>query len=97
MIEWSWRIETVNAILCGSFSDEEYWALAFDDLVGRAVADVALFGRLPELTISLFDNRYITSFMTAEGQPQWTIFANNEGETRWLTVENGELCEVFDS
>jgi hypothetical protein len=29
-IEWSWRIENATSIICGSWSEEELWAPAFD-------------------------------------------------------------------
>lgn len=96
MIEWSWRIESEGAILCGSWSDEEGWAEVFQSLVGRAVEDVSIHGRLPELSIALAGGLYVASFMTAEGQPVWTIFDNLRERVRWLNVEDGEICEDGD-
>lgn len=69
MIEWSWRIETGTSIVGGSWSDEKDWESEFGSLIGRTVEDVGLHGRLPELTIALSGGRYVSSFMTAEGQP----------------------------
>ncbi|MBX9911579.1 MAG: hypothetical protein K2Z25_23095 [Beijerinckiaceae bacterium] len=64
MIEWSWRIEEERSVLCGSFSDEELWAPSFDRLLGLQVIDLATFGRLPELMLSLSDGLHVSSFMT---------------------------------
>src|SRR5262245_17337861 len=74
MIEWSWRVESESAILCGSWSDEENFEGVFKSLIGRPVEDVSVHGRLPELSIALAGGLYVASFMTAEGQPAWTIF-----------------------
>lgn len=74
MIEWSWRIEEERSILCGSWSDEELWAKSFARLLGQHVTDLTTFGRLPEVMLSLSGGLHISSFMTAEGDPAWTLF-----------------------
>jgi len=73
MIEWSWRIEEADRIACGSGSEEETWEPWLGKLVGRTVLDVTTFGRLPELMVSLSDDLFVSSFMTAEGDPQWAL------------------------
>lgn len=95
MIEWSWRIEDENSILCGSWSDEEKWDEVFSSLIGRTVKELSLFGRLPELSIALSGGIYVSSFMTAEGQPAWTIFDRTAqgGVERWIDVEGGAVCQ----
>lgn len=95
MIEWSWRIESENAILCGSWSDEENWEGVFKSLVGRKVLDVSVYGRLPELSIALSGGIYVASFMTAEGQPMWTILDHSaeNGKPASISVENGRIVE----
>jgi hypothetical protein len=95
MIEWSWRIENENTILCGSWSDEEDWETVFKSLIGRQVEDATVFGRLPEISISLAGGLYIASFMTAAGQPEWSIFDNITGadQTRFISVKNGKIVE----
>jgi len=93
MIEWSWRIEDENSILCGSWSDEDIWEKTFPSLVGRTVTNVSLFGRLPELSIALSGGLNVVSFMTAEGQPMWTIFdrTSQEAGVQSISVENGSV------
>lgn len=95
MIQWSWRIESETSIICGSWSDEENWGGIFNSLLGLTVEDISLYGRLPELTIALSGDRYIVSFMTAEGQPAWAIFDNSDDSqySRWISVENGKVGE----
>ena len=95
MIEWSWRIESENAILCGSWSDEENWEGVFKSLVGRKVLDVSVYGRLPELSIALSGGIYVASFMTAEGQPMWTILDHSaeNGKPASISVENGRIVK----
>lgn len=73
MIEADWRIEDAQTIMCGSSSDEELWEPTFARLVGTHVIDVATFGRLPEVLISLSDGFHVASFSTLEGDPGWTL------------------------
>ncbi|CVI55074.1 hypothetical protein CFBP4996_06680 [Agrobacterium leguminum] len=96
MIEWSWRIESEDAIVCGSWSDEEGWEEIFQSLIGRDVQCAALFGRLPELSIALAGGLYVVSFMTAEGQPGWTIFdrCSAHQQSSWIEVRDGKVCET---
>lgn len=74
MIEWSWRIEQGDVIVCGSFSDEALWAPAFADLMGRCVTSLSTFGRLPEIMLELEGDSRVISFMTAEDDPTWVLF-----------------------
>lgn len=98
MIEWSWRIERENSILCGSWSDEGGWEPTFRTLIGQTVEDVSIYGRLPELSIALTSGLYVVSFMTAEGQPDWCIFDNSvePQKSGHLSVDNGVIVETFE-
>ncbi|MCY1640677.1 hypothetical protein [Methylorubrum sp. SL192] len=74
MIEWSWRIEDGRSIVCGSWSDEDLWPPTFAHLLGRTVQNLSMFGRLQEVVLSLAGDLHVASFMTAEGDPAWTLF-----------------------
>jgi hypothetical protein len=74
MIEGSWRIESERAIVCGSWSEEALWQPAFDLLAGRTVTELATFGRLREMLVSLSNDLHVASFATTDGDPQWTLF-----------------------
>ena len=89
MIEWSWRIEGRRSILCGSWSDEQKWPRAFKLVRSASVAEAILFGRLPEIELCLSNGVRVLSFMTAEGNPMWTLF-DRDGD-RWLCVRRGIL------
>ena len=89
MIEWSWRIERPRSILCGSFSEETTWPRAFAKLVGSTVKNVTIFGRLPEVSLAFSNGLHLSSFMTADGQPQWVLFDRRKPTTSWLAVERG--------
>lgn len=95
MIEWSWRIENKDSILCGSWSDEGGWKDVFQTLVDQTVKDISVFGRLPELSISLTHGLYVVSFMTAEGQPAWSIIDRSAEpqNSKCLAVRDGVLFE----
>jgi hypothetical protein len=91
MIQWSWRIESATSILCGNWSEEQLWEPTFDMLRNSAVVDVSLFGRLPEIIIAFSDDRFVSSFMTAEGDPGWALFDRRGNSVKWLDVRNGRL------
>lgn len=79
MIEWGWRIEEGQSIICGSDSDESLWQPAFSRLVGREITGLSTFGRLPELLLSVAGDLHVASFMAAEGDPAWTLFDRRSG------------------
>jgi hypothetical protein len=91
MVEWSWRIENRTYILCGSWSDEHLWEPTFDLLRNRAVVDLSVEGRLPEVVVALAEDRYVSSFMTAEGDPSWALFDRRGDTLRTLSVRGGSL------
>jgi hypothetical protein len=92
MIQWSWRIENTVSILCGSWSAEHLWEPSFDLLRNRAIVDLSLVGRLPELVVALTEGGlYLSSFMTAEGNPQWSLFDRRNDTLRTLSVSEGHL------
>lgn len=94
MMEWSWRIESGNSILCGSWSDERHWQPAFDLLTGQKVLTLSVFGRLPEISLSLSNNLYVASFMTAEGDPSWALFdRRNREETLSIICRSGAVVQ----
>jgi hypothetical protein len=91
MIQWSWRIENTASILCGSWSEEPLWEPAFDLLRNEAVVELSVVGRLPEIVVALTGSHYVSSFMTAEGDPQWSLFDRRETTLRTLSVQQGRL------
>jgi hypothetical protein len=93
MIEWSWRIEEERSILCGSWSDEELWGPSFARLLGQHVVDLATFGRLLEVMLSLSGGLHISSFMTAEGDPAWTLFDRRGPATITMGCRSGVITE----
>jgi hypothetical protein len=88
IIDWSWRVEGARSVPFGSWSGDRKIANGLRSLVGRTVLDLQVTGRLPELSVTLSGNRWLQSFMTAEGQPAWSVFLQDES---WLCVERGVL------
>ncbi len=82
MLEWSWRIEGRRSILCGSWSPDRAWPRALGLLRGAEVVGARLFGRLPEIEVELSNGARVLSFMTAGGDPQWTLFDHLERRAR---------------
>jgi len=91
MIEWSWRIENTASILCGSWSEEHLWEPTFDLLRNKVVVELSVVGRLPEIVVALTEGLYVSSFMTAEGDPQWALSDRRGGTLRTLSVKEGRL------
>jgi len=91
MIEWSWRIESRDAIECGSWSDEKLWEPSFKRLIGLHVLDISLMGRLPEIALSLSDGMYVVSFMTSEGDPAWALIDHRTNGHPALISRQGAL------
>ena len=94
MIEWSWRIEDERSIVCGSWSDESLWRPSFDRLLGCAVTELTTFGRLPEVALSLSGDLQVASFMTAEGDPAWTLFDRRGPELLIVGCRAGTIAQV---
>ena len=90
MIEWSWRFERQYSILGGSWSSKRKWTGMFKKITGSSVMNVEIFGNLPEIYITLSNGLRIVSFMTAEGQPEWTLLTRNPSLGH-LCVKRGRL------
>ena len=91
MIEWSWRVEGKRLIWCGSWSDKEGWPKILGYLQGATVSDVQLFGRIPEMHIELSNGLHLLSFMTAGGDPEWSLRKPTADGSVWLSVKSGRL------
>ena len=91
MIEWSWRIEGKRLIWCGSWSDKDRWPRALERLKGATVASVQLFGRLPEIELTLSNRLHLLSMMTSEGNPEWSLRRQTSTGGVWLSVKSGRL------
>ena len=90
-VEWSWRIEDVNEILCGSWSEERLWDPAFARLTNERVSRLEVFGTLPEVTLTTESGLRFLSFSTTDGQPQWHLIDRRRAEEEWWTVREGRL------
>jgi hypothetical protein len=93
MIQWSWRVERDNSIMWGSWSDDAFWEPFFIDLKDATAIEFQLFGQIPEIMIALSSGHRIVSFMTADGDPQWTLFDRSSKPDRWLHVREGKIQE----
>ena len=55
-------------------------------LTGLRILGLTVDGRLPELVIALSGGRWLHSFMTEQGQPDWTVFLRDGS---WVNVVSG--------
>ena len=90
-VEWSWRIEDDTGIVCGSWSEEDIWESSFALLRGARVSAVRLFGRLPEVELSIEAGVRFLSFSTTDGQPQWHLVDRRIDPPHWFSVKEGRL------
>lgn len=88
MLQWSWRVESPRAIQFGSWSEDPRISRLLPSLVGRTVLGLQVTGRLPELAITLSGDRWLNTFMTAEGQPAWSVRLPDD---RWFSVRRGVI------
>lgn len=88
MIEWSWRVERRRSIQFGSWSTDRKINSGIQRLQDHRIEEIAFGGRLPELSIRLSGALWLHSFMTAEGQPSWSVFLPDHS---WLTVRRGRI------
>jgi hypothetical protein len=95
-LSWSWRIEHGNRIVVGSWSDDDDWQPAFDQVTGSRVLDISHFGRLPEIVIEFSNGFRILSFMTVGEGPDWNIssLGPNGEKSRYLCWKDGAFSEV---
>lgn len=91
MLEWSWRVESPRAIQFGSWSANPRISRGVASLQGHTIAGVDVEGRIPELVVTLDGKRWIHTFMTHEGQPQWSIRLHDHS---WLSVYRGRLIHA---
>lgn len=96
MIQWSWRLETRQSILCGSWSEDDEWEGIFSNLLKTRVVNAELFGRLPELSLTFSNDWQLNSFSTTDGDPQWCIFHRFDNTTSWISIKSGELETASD-
>ena len=90
-IEWSWRIEHLDTIICGSASSEEKWQPAFDRLLGSRVADLDLVGAIPEIMLTTTDGHRVLSFCPTDGQPLWYLIDQRPPVSRWFSIRRGRM------
>jgi hypothetical protein len=84
-----WRIEAAQDIRCGSASDAHEVALVLAALIGRKIAALAIVGRPPEVSLTLDDDYYLTSFTAVSGDPDWSVADRRTVPHRWFDVRSG--------
>ena len=77
--------------MAGASSSSGLRQAALKSLIGGEVKQVTMTDRLPEISLALSNGLHVTSFMTAEGQPSWSIIARVP-QLGSLQVKRGKLC-----
>lgn len=73
MIEWSWRVENEKDIAFGSWSEENYFSSQLQELNGLTLISIRVQSRLHEVIAELSNKKWVYSFSTVEGDPEWAI------------------------
>jgi hypothetical protein len=100
MIEWSWRIEGPRAVSAGSWSSEAEINRVLRKLLHAHVVRVETFGKIPEICISLSNNKSILSFVTVKGDPVWSLMRRRTGAVEWMKIVKGKFvtgAQTYDS
>ena len=90
-IEWSWRIENVSSIVCGSWSDEDKWESAFHLVRNQKLQRITMYARLPELDLQFANGHHVLSFNTTDEQPVWFIIDRRQEPAGTLMIDQGDL------
>ena len=90
---YHWRVEAQRSVLFGSSSGTRKIEAGISALTHHKILELAVVGRLPELSIHLSDEKWICSFACEKGQPDWAVHLSDDS---WLAVRRGRLvrgCE----
>lgn len=91
-LEIGWRVERPRSVFFGSTSGDSRISNCLKKLQGLEVVDITVQGRLPELVVQLSGGFWLQSFSTWEGQPEWTLFFNENASSRkWLISKKGAI------
>jgi hypothetical protein len=83
-LEYAWRIELDNRVLCGSDGDPRLWAEAWPRLIGKRAVKVETFGDIPELRVTLDNQGRLFSFSLDEDGPKWALTDNRHSPGMWV-------------
>lgn len=86
-IEWSWRLERNSTIVVGSWSAESDINKVSEILNGLSIIGITFFGRLSEICIEFTNGYWLSSFATAEGDPEWALKYKN---SKYMFFKNGQ-------
>jgi hypothetical protein len=87
-IDWDWRLEDDQSVLCGSSNSRPKIAKTAKELVGLILERVDVYCAPPEIEIHLSNSHRLRSMVMATGDPQWNIKLRNG---RWLSCEKGKV------
>jgi len=87
-IYYHWRVEGSKSLLFGNSSGVRKIDNGISTLSGHTILEISLVGRLPEHYVKLSGNKWVCSFTSWQGQPEWAV---NLSDGSWFQVERGRL------
>jgi len=87
-IEYDWRLERGDRIVCGSGNRRPLIATSLLDLQDAIVESVALIGQVPELVVHFSSGHCLRSMAMEAMDPQWSIRVSAE---RYVGILDGLL------
>lgn len=72
-IEWDWRVERGTRALFGSSDSGPTIKKRIAELEGAVVTDVAVYGTVPELSVTLSTGHVLRTMVMTYGEPRWRI------------------------
>ncbi|GAB2899669.1 hypothetical protein ACCI51_18205 [Microbulbifer echini] len=88
MLDCEWRIENSNQILCGSYRSHDEIEKEIHGLVGDQLVNLEFMGNLPEISIALASQKYVVSFTSDVGDPEWGLRLPSGS---WLCSKGGSV------
>jgi len=89
-VGYNWRIERSKSIIGGAKFSKTRLERFARMLIGKEIIAINRFGRIPEISIEISRNLWISTFSMDGEQPEWSIRLG-ENPARWLCTENGIL------
>jgi len=87
-LQWSWRLESKQSIIVGSNDSKIKITNQFKNILGNKIKSISIVDGLPELLVEFENNRFLHTFSTQKGQPEWALFFFKKG---WLEVKKGKI------
>lgn len=72
-VEWDWRLEVGPRVAFGSSCSRPKILRGIEGLRGTKVAEISVFGAIPELEVRFSDRSVLRTTVMVDGDPEWSL------------------------